>query len=172
MNVFLIAALTVDGFVGKTPVHRSSDWTSPEDLKYYISRLKAADAIIVGSRTFQTFHRYPKGSNWYIYTREPEKFTNPSPSVISAQGTNEPPQTLIDRLKAEGKQNVAITGGASIYTLFLNAGVLTKLYLTIEPYIFGTGVKLFTNDVQTKLSLDKVQKLNPNTLVLEYTVAV
>jgi dihydrofolate reductase len=170
MNVFLIAAISADGFVGKTGNHRSSDWTSPEDLRFYVDRIKEADAIIVGSRTFQTFHRYPKGSNWIIYTRTPETFENPNPKVITAMATNEEPKDLIKRLAAEGKQNIAISGGASVYTMFMNAGVVNKLYLTIEPVLFGSGIKLFDKDVSLALQLVNTIRLTDQTVVLEYNV--
>lgn len=171
MEVFLIAAQTLDGFIARHQDDRSFDWTSAEDKQFYVSKIKEADAIIIGRTSFETFSRYPKGSRWLIYTSQPAAFTNPKPAVITAEATNEDPRTLIERLQQEGCQKVAISGGASVYSMFMKAGVITKLYLTIEPVLFGEGIKLFRDQLATThLQLNEVHKLSDQTVVLEYSV--
>lgn len=171
MHVFLLAATSTDGFIGKDSTERSFEWTSPEDKQFYVSMLKKADVIVMGNRTFQTFSRYPKNSRWIIYTSRPEKFENPKPQVIKAEATSENPKALIERLEKEGCKEVAICGGASIYSLFMDAGLIDTLYLTVEPVTFGSGVKLFQNEHNFKLDLIKSEKLNDQgTMLMEYEV--
>jgi dihydrofolate reductase len=169
MEVSLIAAITADGFIAKDATHKSTNWTSPEDLKYYIEKIKSVDVIIVGSNTFKTFHKHPKNSTWVVYTSKPETFINPNANVITTIPTNKPPQTLITFLESEGYQSAIVAGGASMYTQFITAGVINKLYLTVEPYLFGDGVKLFDHDLgQTQLKLTNQSILNSQSLALEY----
>jgi dihydrofolate reductase len=130
--------------------------------------IKQAGTVIMGAKTFQTFTRYPKGLEFVIYSRTPETFVNPKPEVITAWATSEDPVVVLKKLAAEGKQEVAICGGASIYSLFLQAGLVDKLYLTVEPVLFGEGVKLFSGEINKKCQLVSQRKLNDNTLLLEY----
>jgi len=171
MQISLIAALTVDGFIGRNKTDRSFDWTSKEDKIFYVEKLKEADAIVMGRRTFETFSRYPKDSHWLIYTSGIEKFENPRPEVISAEATDLAPAELLKKLTAEGKQKILICGGASVYTMFMKLGLVDKLYLTVEPILFGSGVKLFEDDFgQVDLNLVKTHQLSKQTIVLEYDV--
>lgn len=172
MEVFLIAAQTIDGFIARHQDDRSFDWTSPEDKQFYVSKIKDADAIVIGRTSFTTFSRYPKNSRWLVYTSQPEKFVNPKPEVIQAEATNEDPKALIERLKNEGCQRVAITGGSTVYSMFLAAGLIDTLYLTIEPVIFGAGVKLFAAELKNKkLTLAATNQLSDHTIVLEYRIS-
>jgi dihydrofolate reductase len=170
MHVFLIAAVTVDGHIGRSADDRSFDWTSPEDKQFYVEKIKQADVIVMGMRSFETFTRYPKNSRWMLYSREPNTFANPKPETIRAEATDEDPTELLKRLESEGVKTVAICGGASIYTLFMQAGLVNTLYLTVEPVIFGQGVKLFSGNVQAQLQLREIKKLSEETIVLDYQV--
>lgn len=171
MEVFLIAAQTIDGFIARHQDDRSFDWTSAEDKQFYVSKIKEADAIVIGRTSFSTFSRYPKNSRWLIYTSQPAKFVNPKPEVIRAEATNEDSAALIERLKNEGCHKIAITGGSTIYSMFLTAGLVDTLYLTIEPVIFGKGVKLFSSELKNlPLKLASTQQLSDHTIVLKYAV--
>lgn len=172
MQITLIAAVTADGFIGQTKTSSSFDWTSAADKQFYVAQLKAADAIVMGRTTFNTFSRHPKNSSWYIYTSKPAEFVNVKPEVMHAEGTNESPAELIARLRALGKQNILIAGGSSIYQQFMAAGVVDRVLLTVEPVLFGSGVRLFDQafEPMKQLQLTKVQQLSSETVVLEYLV--
>lgn len=168
MNCFLIAAMTADGFIGRQKDDNSFTWTSAVDKKFYVEKIKTADAIVMGSRTFDSFDKYPPSSRWIIYTNQPAKFTNPKPELIEAEATDESPKELLARLEKEGLKNIAICGGSSIYTLFMEAEVVQTLYLTVEPVLFGQGVRLFKNKIEQKLELVKSKALSAQTLLLTY----
>lgn len=170
MEIFLIAATTADGYIGRHSTDKSTNWTSTEDKQFYVSLIKTADVIVMGSTSFDTFDRYPKNSNWVIYDFHPENRTNPAPDRIRFQATKTDPKELVQSFKQQGYQKVAICGGKSIYTMFLTAGLIDKLYLTVEPVIFGDGIPLFDKPAETKLNLEKVHTLSEQTIVLEYKV--
>jgi dihydrofolate reductase len=170
MHVFLLAAMTIDGFIGGDATHRSFEWTSEEDKQFYIQSIKRARAVIMGDRTFKTFTKYPKGLKFVIYTQHPEDFQNPKPEVIETLATKDDPATVLAQLEKEGYEEVAICGGASIYSLFLKSGLVDTLYLTVEPVVFGQGVKLISENIDLKLSLQKVEHLSSQTILLEYKV--
>jgi riboflavin biosynthesis pyrimidine reductase len=54
--------------------------------------------------------------------------------------------------------------------MFMEAGVVDRIYLNVEPKIFGKGLTLFNKPVSRDLSLTSVEKLSDNVLFLEYKV--
>lgn len=169
MVVTLIAAQTVDGYIARTELDRSFDWTSQEDKTFYISKLKESDAVVMGSKTFGTFTKYPKGKHFVILTRKPAEFINPRPEVITVTATDATPAQVLAKLEQEGYQNVLIAGGSSVYRQYLASGVVDRLFLTIEPVLFGTGVKLCDAPLgMLELELQQVHELSQQTIVLEY----
>ena len=84
--------------------------------------------------------------------------------------TQENPKDLLARLEQKGYKQAAICGGATIYTMFMEAGVVNKLYLTVEPMLFGKGIKLFDKAAERRLELVQVKNLNRYTLLLEYNL--
>jgi dihydrofolate reductase len=166
MNVFLIAAITVDGFIARDSDQISTSWTSLEDKKWFQDRTKQAGVVVMGNTTYATVKKpLPKRLN-IVYSSQPQ--TNEGQPNL--RFTSLEPEKLIEQLASEGYQEVAICGGASIYTMFLKAGVVNKMYLTVEPVVFGTGIKLFSEELNIKLKLEKVTQLSAQTLLLEYKV--
>lgn len=161
MKVYIIAALSADGFIAKNNSEPSTKWTSKEDTEFFRERTKKSGVIIMGSRTFETFGAKPlPGRRNIIYT-ESKKYKD-------VETTKENPKDLIERLEKEGVEEVAICGGSEIYTMFAEAGVVDKLYLTIENIIFGDGIKLFKRKIDLPVKLRKHTEIGPNTVVLEY----
>ena len=145
------------------------DWTSKEDVQLFVRLTKEAGVIVFGSTTAQTVidagRRLP-GRRKIVYTRGskramPEGF----------ETTSEAPAELLARLEKEGASGVAICGGSQVYTLFLRAGVVDELYLTIEPKLFGSGVPFLGGSLECDLSLIDVQQLNQNTVLLHYRLS-
>lgn len=164
MKVFLIAAVTVDGFIGKHSGH-FPDWTSPEDTAFFVERTKQAGVMVMGATTYQVLvdkGRTLPGRRTLVYTRSPEKF-DPQLETVS-----EDPQSLIQRLAQEGVAELAICGGSSIYGLFLEAGVVDELFITIEPVVFGQGIPLFDRALDKRYRLQESSQLNHDTLLLHY----
>jgi dihydrofolate reductase len=171
MKVFVIAALTADGFLARDVDDFSMDWTSPEDIKHFVKLTKEAGVMVLGSRTFATMLKAGRklpGRKMVIYTSRPEAF--PHDRADPTEFTTEPPADLVKRLGDEGFTSVAICGGQQINTLFMQAGVVTDLYLTIEPILLGTGLTLFGSTMDTKLNLVSCEKLNENCITLHYKV--
>jgi dihydrofolate reductase len=164
MEVFLIAAITVDGFIAKDNDHLA-DWTSKADKKFFVEKTKEAGVILMGRKTFETIGKALPDRRNIVYTNNPSRVL---PANVEA--TNEPPEVLVKRLAQEGEQALAICGGASIYSLFLKSGLITKLYLTVEPVLFGQGVSLINEELLIKLDLANSQLLSPEVLLLEYDV--
>lgn len=163
MNVYIIAALTADGFIGLDEDHLATTWTSKEDKKHFTDLTKESGVVVMGGNTYRTINRALPGRKTIVYSRH----------TIEDEGvetTQEPPDKLLARLEREGFPSVAIIGGQSIYDLFLEAGLVDDLYLTIEPLLFGTGIPLVKSRMTIKLELMDQSKLNDDTLLMHYKV--
>ena len=160
MKTFLIAALSADGFIAKDSGHLA-DWTSKEDKKFFMETTKKAGVIIMGQNTYETIGKpLPDRLNIvYSYDKEYE----------GVEVTQKNPKELLLDLEKRGYKEVAITGGSQIYTMFMEQGLIDKLYLSVEPVIFGKGMTLFNKELDIKLELISSQKLGSQTTLFEYS---
>lgn len=163
MKVYIIAAISVDGFIAKSN-NELINWTSPEDKKFFREMTQKSKIMVMGGNTFRTFDKPLPNRRTIVYSRGGIKATD------NVEVTSLSPKDLIDKLKSEGATELAICGGSDIYGMFLEAKVVTDLYLTIEPIVFGQGISLFGRDHDVKLNLVESRQLNENTLLVHYGV--
>ncbi len=168
MKCFIIAAQTVDGFIAQQVDQASTAWTSGADKQWFSERTKKAGVVVMGSTTFQTIGRPLPGRLTVVYSRNEEKYAAYDPSQVLV--TQLSPQELLRSMEDKGYSEVAICGGASIYSMFIKAGVVTDIYLTIEPVIFGQGISLFSEANTRNLVLKEQEKIGDNSLLLHYEV--
>lgn len=163
MKVFIIAALTADGYIGRTTNH-TADWTSKEDKQIFVTLTKEARVMVMGANTFDTIGRALPGRKTIVYTTRPDEYRGDD-----IEATKEDPTVLIKRLENEGYDSVAICGGAQIYNLFLQSGLVTDLYITYAPHLFGQGISLLSSHAETSLKLESVEKLGEDSIFAHYT---
>ncbi|MBU0579412.1 dihydrofolate reductase family protein [Patescibacteria group bacterium] len=174
MHCFIIVALTADGFIGRDVAHNSTRWTSKEDAAWFNQRSKQAGAVVMGRATYDTINKPLPDRVTIVYSRDADEAR-----LVKNQSkleknqiyyTQAKPKDLLNKLDELGFNEVAICGGSSIYTMFMQAGVTDKLYLTVEPVLFGDGIKLFNKKLNIKLKLKSVKQLSSQTILLEYIV--
>jgi dihydrofolate reductase len=158
MRVFIIAALSADGYIARQP-HELVDWSSKEDKQWFAKLTKEAGTVIMGSNTFKTIGKGLPDRRTIVYSRSPDLLTNEQ-SQSGVEATQEAPEALLKRLEQEGVKAVAICGGAMVYDLFLRTNLITELYLTTEPLLFGTGIRLCYEPMDIRLRLLERHELN------------
>jgi dihydrofolate reductase len=163
MLIFIIAVLTADGLIAESTNQISTDWTSAEDKKFFSERTKQAGVIVLGYNTYKTIGRPLPGRLNIVYA-------NPEINIEGVEITQKEPAELLQDLENRGYKEAAICGGSTIYTMFMEAGLVDKLYITIEPVMFGAGMTLFNKKFEKKLELVSMQKLGEQTVLLEYNV--
>lgn len=161
IKVFLIAAQSLDGFIGKDENH-AAFWTSKEDKVRFVELTKRAGVVVMGSKTFKTLPRPLKERVNIVYSRSKE--------FEGAETTQDEPLVLLKKLEERGFKEVAICGGNQIYTMFMEAKVVDTIYLTIEPKIFGAGVPLFNEPILHDVKLVGGNVTEGGTVLLEYKV--
>ena len=162
IKAFIIAAVTADGFIAKDDKHSPFGWTSKEDKKRFVELTKKAGVVVMGSSTYATLPSSLKERVNIVYSR--------SKTFTDAEVTQDVPAELLRKLEDRGFKEVAICGGAAIYSMFMKANVVDKVYLTIEPIFFGKGIPLFTEELAAQLTLIKADQSDSGSLLLEYDV--
>jgi riboflavin biosynthesis pyrimidine reductase len=84
--------------------------------------------------------------------------------------TSAPPAQLVSDLSLRGIRHCAVLGGSQVHSLFLAAGMIDELWLTVEPLLFGGGTPLLAAPTQTRLRLMQHAPLSADTLLLKYEV--
>lgn len=163
MKTFIIAVLSADGLIAEAQEQSSVTWRSKEDRKFFIEKTREARVVIMGANTFHTMARPMPDRLHIVYSYEPI-------DVPGVEATSKAPGEVLRDLEARGYTQVAICGGATIFTMFMDAGLVDKLYITIEPVIFGAGMTLFNKKFEKNLELVSMQKLGEQTVLLEYNV--
>lgn len=162
MKVIIIAAITADGFIGRDANHLA-DWTSKEDKQFFTETTKQAGVMIMGRSTYDTIGRALPGRKTIVYTNRPFE-------TEDVEITTLPVEQLVTNLERAGYTEVAVCGGRAIYDMFLTAGVVDSVYLTIEPILFGAGVSLASSELSQRMKLTEVKKLNDDTILVKYEV--
>jgi dihydrofolate reductase len=174
MHVTLLTAQSLDGFITRhdTP---GSGFASPEDQAHFHAALADFDCSVMGSATY-------RGAIDLAYTRPGTKrlrvVLTRTPADYAAQArpgslefTSDAPEKIAAGLRARGCTRCVLLGGSQVHGLFLAAGLVDEVWLTVEPLLFGGGTPLLGARVDVRLELLASQKLNAaGTLLLRYRV--
>jgi len=175
MHVTLLTAQSLDGFITRHD-EPGSGFTSAEDKAHFRATLADFDCCVMGGATYrgarewiQTHVAAPRRLG-VVLPRTPERHAAETrPGALEFTGA--PPEKILAGLRARGFARCALLGGAQVHGLFLAAGLVDELWLTVEPVLFGGGTPLLAGRVDVRLELMTLEKLNPaGTLLLRYRV--
>ncbi len=168
MNTFIIVAHTADGFIAPIDIggqaKPSTVWTSGADKKKFVELTKKAGVIVMGLTTYKTIGRPLPGRLNVVYAPKD------TPPIEGVMMTELAPEALIKELASKGYKEVAICGGSTIYTMFMQSGLVNKIYITVEPKLFGQGLTIFNKPIDKDTKLISVEKLSDDVIFLEYEV--
>lgn len=174
MEVTLIAAQSLDGYIAQHDIP-GTGFTSPADKRHFRSVLADFDTSVFGAGTYRVSRDYIRpqlstARRRIVLTRSPHRFATDSvPGQL--EFTSETPRQVVDRLRTEGSRRCALLGGGQIHRLFLDAGLVDRLLITLEPRLFGEGTPLVDGRVDTRLELEDVRRLpESDSLLVAYRV--
>jgi dihydrofolate reductase len=145
-EVILIAAVTVDGYIARHSLEITS-WS--KDLKLF-KKQTMGYPVVVGSNTYKTLKRELVG-------RE----------VVQVNRSSQPKKIL----KSIKENKCFIIGGGKTYSRFSEH--LTDLYITPHPYIFNSGIQLFTGTIkELQLKFKTIIKINDKEGIFQYQYKV
>lgn len=164
MKITLIASLSVDGNIAKD-VHQSSlDWNEKADTQFFVSKTKELGTVVMGWNTWRTIGKSLSGRRLIVLSRSKHDDQD------GVEFVDETVSHLCQRLQTQGVKTLAVAGGASVYSQFLQAGLVDELYVTVAPVLFGEGVGFANGFDQIDLELQDVQRLGAQSALFHYSV--
>ncbi len=167
MKTILYMAMTANGYIA-----RSDDTTpwSDEEWVAFTEKVKRVGNMIVGKRTYGIMNR---DGNF-------EALGNPFVVVVSTGAESDTgypaefagsPEEALDIVRKQGFDEALVAGGATLNASFMHAGLIDEIILDVESFIFGEGVKVFSEgDFECRLKLIETKRIAEDTLQLHYAV--
>ncbi len=178
MKIILINVASLDGRFTKWSGKSIYEWSSDEDYQFFNKTKAENNLIVMGSATFDHVRSLEKAGLKpekerlrIVMTKNPKKYDNfavPGEMEFSSES----PKELIKRLEKAGYKQMMLVSGGEVANSFLKDNLVSELWLTLEPRIFGSGKSLAEgSDLDVKLKLLESRKLNPQgTILLKYKV--
>ncbi len=165
MKVVLIMAVTVDGKIAKDDRH-FPDWTGKADKKLFVEVTQKSGAMIMGSTTFDVIGRPLPNRKNIVITRNKKRVSTRKDLVY----TDDKPEDILKDLEKEGFGEVTVIGGATINQLFAERNLFDELILTFSPFVFGSGISMFSGNVHLSLELLDFFRLDSDTICARYKI--
>jgi len=141
-RVILIAAVTVDGYIARHKLE-VTNWS--KDLHIFKEQTMGYP-VIMGSNTHKTLINELKGREVIVTHR------------------NDNPKSILKNISSK---KCFIAGGGKTYSRFYP--FLTDLYITPHPYVFGSGISLFSDKTnESQLIFKKLVEVSKKSGILQY----
>lgn len=174
MKVILLMVSSIDGKTTKWGNPNVKLWTSTEDQTHFKNLISKAKVIIMGRKTYDVAKNLMEHNSKrlrIVLTKSPAKY---SKETIRNQleFTSDSAKNILTSLQNKGFSEVLLVGGTEVNSEFLSKNLVTNLWLTIEPKLFGLGNFLVSaKKLDISLKLENFQKMNSTgTLLLKYQI--
>ena len=166
MRVVLYMASTANGFIAKK--NHETPWSDGE-WEAFSSFVDSAGNIIIGRRTYEIM----------LNGNEFEKLGNPFVVVVSKSlsigGSGfvvaDSPEQALKIIEKKGLPTAVVAGGSMLNSSFMKLGLVDEIIIDVEPFVFGSGIKMFPGaDFESKLELIEFKRLPGSTIQLHYRV--
>ena len=179
MRLVATEYMSLDG-VFEEPGHWSGPWFNDEAGQFKWSELQAADAQLLGRKTYQGFaaawptmegtgefgekmNTMPK----YVVTSTLNKLDWPGSEIITGDVVEE-----VKKLKQRSGRDLLLAGSGQLFNALMSANLIDAYRFMVHPVVLGKGRKLFTgaNDKRA-LDLKESRTLATGIVILEFEPA-
>ncbi len=131
MKITCFMVMSIDGIIARNDREDVSAWSSKEDQRFFINKVKEYDAVITGRKSLN-----PKLLDMptYLLTNSKNLYTD-IPNIHCTNITE-----LVEKLHKDGYENIALLGGPTTNIPFFKDSLVDDLYLTVEPIMMGSGL--------------------------------
>ena len=163
MKVVLYMAITANGYIAKE--NNETPW-SDEEWQSFSNIVKKIGNLVIGRKTFEIMNQ----------DDEFQQIGNPFTVIVSNKEDNNSnfvnsPEQAIKLLEEKGFSEIIVAGGGMLNSSFMQKGLVDEIYLDVEPFLFGKGIKLFAdNEFESKLELLETKQLSKDTIQLHYRI--
>jgi len=171
MKIIIYLASSANGKISNN--RNVPDWLSQEYGQGFMEICQKTGAVIMGKTTYNIlapdYLPLQNKGTMMVLTHD----TTAIPAKPNVIFTDKTPKEIVALLQSKGHQEAVIIGGTATVSEFIKAGLVNEIILVVEPVLFGTGLPMFEDvDVEYKLHLSEITKLNSHTVQLHYQVHV
>ena len=169
--IYYVAA-SLDGYIARP--NGRTDWLKPiraagEERDYNVF-YNGIDALLMGRLTFDALMAvdggwpYP-GKPCLVLTRNP---LEQPPQNVSMRHCM--PSEVLAELAERGHRRVWLVGGGALAGNCFAAGLLDELIVSLEPFLLGAGIPLFSSGMERHLQLHEQRSFSSGVVQLHYQV--
>lgn len=170
MKVTIEMASSINGLIATKD--GNEDFLSNRNYQIMLEFLKEYDCLVWGNTTFKNVISWGdnyiddlKNTTVIIFSKE--KQISNYDNVIYCNSLD----NFLEICKERRIENVFVSGGAHINTLFLENNMVDEIIINYNPYVLTNGINLFEgNDIQKSLILDKVVREKEDIIQIWYKV--
>ena len=145
-KIILIAAVTVDGYIARHS-REITKWS--KDLRLF-KKQTMGWSLVVGSNTYKTIERELAGRQVFVVHR------------------NNKPDEILSKIN---QNKCYVIGGGKTFSKY--SPFITHLFITPHPYVFGSGVPLFSERIkEMKLNFIKINIVDQDLGIYQYQYEV
>jgi len=167
MKITIYIATSTNGLISNS--RNVPDWLSEEYGQGFYTICQKSKAVIMGKTTYDILapdHLPLKTEGTTVVLTTDKQIQSNNPTVVFTQSN---PSEIVSMLSAKGHTEAVIIGGAVTMSAFVKAGWVDDIYFVIEPVLFGSGLPLLKGiEIESKMKLSEVKKLNDSTVQLHY----
>lgn len=173
MHVTLVMVVSVNG-KSKKNFQQDQSWASEEDQVHLQKLIANNNLIVMGGNTYRTAKTHIKPSEGklrVVVTHDPEEFDQDKIDE-QLEFINSNAKELVSKLEERGFEEMILLSGENLNKEFFEEKLIDEIYLTVEPYIFGSGKGILSDaNLEVNLELLEMEKINTQgTLLLKYKV--
>jgi dihydrofolate reductase len=132
---------------------------------------KHFDAVLMGRKTYEVGLREGLTSPYstldqYVFSRTLQESPDAAVTLVAEDAAE-----VVRRLKQGPGKDIWLCGGADLASTLLEAGLLDRMIVKLNPVLFGAGIPLFAGAVpQTALALTGSTNYDSGHVILHYDI--
>ena len=156
MRIRLVVVTDVRGVIARNE-NDPVTWSSTEDKRFFKQITTESGIVLMGRRTYESIGRNLPGRVNVVMSKQKQINLPYKPDYLLSGS----PHEIVSFLTDKGYDDMCVIGGQNVFTEFLKAGLLTDMYITIEPLVMVGNLNLFGEiSNELRLKLERVIKLN------------
>lgn len=174
MKVILAVVASADGRITGPRGEQPRVWASVDDQRHFRGLVIKHGVVIIGKNTYLAHRKELKltpNVRRIVMTADPGKLKKDEVKG-RLEFVSLSPARLVKALQKGGYRQAVLAGGPRLSAAFLKMKLVSELYMTLEPKLFGAGLPILDGAFgQIKLRLISAKQLNKSgTMLLRYKI--
>lgn len=141
INYTLAFACSRDGFIARNSEDNPFEWTSKNDQDHLKNLIEEHEWQVMGRKTHELNPNISRKR--IVFSRKFDDLRLINENIQNQYFFN-PDINQWSEFEKICKNNILILGGTKVHDFFLYANLITKIYITIEPLYFKSGIPAFS----------------------------